>query len=684
MKRNHFTSPRVTAAVALAGAVSCLALASTTLASTTHSGTTRSGKDAPRPVVVGGHRVEVPVSGGTATVDTTSLRVTARTGQGTMELSAPAATAPGKPGSVTTSPGTARWSYPDTGLDVTARAGDNGRLVLSVTATGEATGTATGKAARTLSWPVTGTDRRATAVQLPRGEGLSLPVADRFWNSSRADLVDTDMAMESDLSMPLWGYTLGDRQGVSYLVPSDIGTSLRVTSDAGKLRTAATHRFSRADGTTRYTVAFSLTDGSPVAAARDYRAWLGEHGQLKSLREKIRETPATRKLLGAFHAYLWGDARKADFMGRLHGLGVDRMWLGYDADDRPMDAAATAAAKKAGYLVGPYDSFANGQDPATSDAPTSTWPGTVYPDFCVRDADGKPVPGFHDRGCYLSSGAFEKAEPRHHYLADRTREMTKAGADSYFLDVDAAGELFRDHSPAHPMTKGRDRANRLARMQRLSDRGLVLGSESAGAWANRDLAFDHGSGTPVAGGLWTAQRDKETWGGYAPADAPGVFFKPAELPADVAKAMYDPVYRVPLYETALHDSVVNTERWELSYDKLPRQKTDRALLGMLYNTPLNFVLTGDSLKKNGRELATLQKYFAPLHKAAGTEPLTDFRALTADRTVQRSIFGDGTLTVTANFGSTPHKGLPGGCVDAGLRGDTTPRRLCPALMASGS
>ncbi|ASQ98839.1 glycoside hydrolase [Streptomyces sp. 11-1-2] len=684
MKRNHFTSPRVTAAVALAGAVSCLALASTTLASTTHSGTTRSGKDAPRPVVVGGHRVEVPVSGGTATVDTTSLRVTARTWQGTMELSAPAATAPGKPGSVTTSPGTARWSYPDTGLDVTARAGDNGRLVLSVTATGEATGTATGTAARTLSWPVTGTDRRATAVQLPRGEGLSLPVADRFWNSSRGDLVDTDMAMESDLSMPLWGYTLGDRQGVSYLVPSDIGTSLRVTSDAGKLRTAATHRFSRADGTTRYTVAFSLTDGSPVAAARDYRAWLGEHGQLKSLREKIRETPATRKLLGAFHAYLWGDARKADFMGRLHGLGVDRMWLGYDADDRPMDAAATAAAKKAGYLVGPYDSFANGQDPATSDAPTSTWPGTVYPDFCVRDADGKPVPGFHDRGCYLSSEAFEKAEPRHHYLADRTREMTKAGADSYFLDVDAAGELFRDHSPAHPMTKAQDRANRQARMQRLSDRGLVLGSESAGAWANRDLAFDHGSGTPVAGGLWTAQRDKETWGGYAPADAPGVFFKPAELPADVAKAMYDPVYRVPLYETALHDSVVNTERWELSYDKLPRQKTDRALLGMLYNTPLNFVLTGDSLKKNGRELATLQKYFAPLHKAAGTEPLTDFRALTADRTVQRTVFGDGTLTVTANFGSTPHKGLPGGCVDAGLRGDTTPRRLCPATVASGS
>ncbi|MGW1894441.1 glycoside hydrolase [Streptomyces sp. NPDC002004] len=670
MNRKHFTRTRTTAAVALACSVSGFSLASTTLASTTHS-----GQQPPRPVVTGGHRVAIPVRGGTATVDTASLRVTAGTGRGTVELSAPATTAPGTPGPVTTEPGTARWSYPDTGLDVTARAGDDGRLVLTVKATGKASA----DGARSLSWPVTGADPAARAVQLPRGEGLSIPVADRFWNSSEAQLTDTDLAMESDLAMPLWGYTFRGHRGVSYLVPSDIGTALHLTSDHGRLRTTATHAFSRGDGTSAYTVALSLTDGSPVAAARDYRAWMKEHGQFTALRDKIRDNPADAKLLGAFHAYLWGDARKADFARRLRALGVDRMWLGYDADDHPMDAAATTAAKQAGYLVGPYDSFANGQDPATSDAPTSVWPGRVYPDFCVRGADGAPVPGFHDRGCYLSSEAFEKAEPGHDYLADRTRAMTRNGADSYFLDVDAAGELFRDHSTAHPMTKARDRANRLARMKRISEDGhLVLGSESAGSWAGQVLAFDHGSATPVADGLWAAQRDKQTWGGYAPADAPGIFFKPAELPANVAKAMYDPAYRVPLYETALHDSVVNVERWELSYDKLPRQKTTRALLAMLYNTPLNFVLGGDSLQQHGSELAALQKYFAPLHRAAGTRPMTDFRSLTSDRTVQRTVFGDGILTVTANFGATPYKGLPSGCVDAKLRGDTAPRRLCPA------
>ncbi|UQI44724.1 glycoside hydrolase [Streptomyces sp. HU2014] len=658
---DSFTSRRTVraAAVALAVTIPCVTLTTSAHAAPRSAQTAR----------VHGHLVDIPVRGGTATVDTATLRVTARTGSGTVvELSAPAAGAPGTPGPVTTTRDGARWSYPAGGLTVTARA-DHGRLLVSVKATGAAD--------RTLAWPVTGTDRAASAVQLPRGEGLSLPVADPFWNSADAQLTDADLPMESALSMPLWGYTLGGGTGASYLVPTDIGTSLRLTSDGGRLRTTATHHFSRAEGTTEYTVALGLTDGSPVAPAVDYRAWLKENGQLGSLRRKAEATPATKKLLGAFHAYLWGDARTADGVRKLRALGVDRMWLGYDADDKPMDAAAVTAAKKAGYLVGPYDSFANGQDPKTSDAPTSVWPGTVYPDFCVQGADGKPEPGFHDRGCYLSSEAFEKAEPTRHYLADRTRKMTANGADSYFLDVDAAGELFRDHSTAHPMDKARDRANRLARMRRLNDRHLVVGSESAGAWSNQVLAFDHGSGTPVADGLWKAQKDKDKWGGYAPAKAPGVFFKPAELPEAVAKAMYDPAYRVPLYETALHDSVVNTERWELSYDKLPRQKTTRALLAMLYNTPLNFVLDGDSLDRRGGELAALQKYFKPLHEAAGTEPMTGFRTLNADRTVQRTVFGDGTLTVTANFGTTAHDGLPAGCVDATLRGDEAPRRLCP-------
>ncbi|WP_282798216.1 glycoside hydrolase [Streptomyces sp. CC224B] len=620
-----------------------------------------------------GGAVAVAVHGGTALVDTATLAVRARTRDGHDRLlSAAAATPLGRPGPVRRGAGgLMRWSYPARGLDVTARA-DHGRLSLSFGARRDTS----------LRWPVTGVGvPRSASLQLPRGEGLDIPVADPFWVTGGGRLAGTGLDVGGDLTLPLWGYSAG-RHGVSYLVPTDLGTSLALTAAGGRLRATARHDFRRADGTGAYTVTLALSDGNPVAPAADYRAYLAERGRLGSLRAKFRRTPAARKLLGAFHAYVWGKARTAEGVRRLRALGVDRMWLGYDAGPRPMDARAVAAAKAAGYLVGPYDTFANGQDPRSADSPTSVWPDRVYPDFCVRDADGRPRTGFGGRGCYLSSAAFERAEPTRHYLADRTRAMVRNGADSYFLDVDATGELFRDHSPRHPMTKAEDRAHRLARMRRLTGSGLVLGSETAQAWANKVLVFDHGSATPAADGLWALEKNREEWGGYYPEDAPKAFFKPVRLPAALATAMYDPRYRVPLYGTALHGSTVGVERWELSYAKLPAEKTRRALLAMLYNRPLNYVLNGTESARQGRELAALQRYFAPLHRAAGTERLTSFRWLTADRALQRTVFGDGVLTVTANFGTEARAGLPGGCVDARLRGDDRPRRLCPADVES--
>ncbi|WP_327702714.1 glycoside hydrolase [Streptomyces decoyicus] len=625
-----------------------------------------------------GSRLTLPVAGGTAVVDTASLAVRAHTDDGRqMVLSAAAGSGLGAPGPVTRTADGARWSYPAKGLEVTASS-ERGRLRIKMRADRDGS----------VNWPVTGTDRAASAVQLPRGEGLDIPVRDGFWNRSaeKGGLAGSTVDMGEGLALPLWGYSMGrgtggsgGGAGVSYLTPTDIGTSLRFASTGGRLRATAAHAFDAGEGTRDYDVSFSLTDGNPVAPAADYRSYLAQHGQLGSLRKKIRKHPANGKLLGAFHAYVWGDARTASGVEKLKKLGVDRMWLGYDSGPGPMNAQAVRAAKKAGYLVGPYDTFANGQEPKSADSPTSVWPGRVYPDFCVRKADGTAETGFGNRGCYLSSRAFEKAEPTKHYLADRTRAMVANGADSYFLDVDATGELFRDHGKGHEMTKAGDREMRLARMQRLS-KNLVLGSESSQAWANKVLAYDHGSGTPVDDGLWKLERDKKTWGGYFPEKAPGAFFKPVQLPADVATAMYDPKYRVPLYETALHGSLVNAERWELSYEKLPAQKTTRALLAMLYNTPLNYVLDGPTIAKNGPGLAALQKYFSPLHRAAGTEQLTSFRWLTGDRTVQRTVFGNGKLTVTANFGSKAQGGLPGGCVDAKLSGDKQPRRLCPAQL----
>lgn len=646
--------------IAVSGALLMIGVVGTAVAFGTSEGDRR--------IEAHGNQLSVPVDGGRATVDIASLAVRAQADDGrAWQLSAPASGGLGAPGKVTVRGGEASWGYGDRGLTVTASA-PHGRLAVTVRSARQTS----------LTWPVSGTDRTTQELQVPRGEGLSVPVADRWWNSASAGLVGTEADMAGGLTMPFWGTSQSGRHGVSYIVESDIATTLRFVSSGGRLHTEAEHAFSAQQATGSYTVSFALTDGSPVAAARDYRAWLQDHGGITTLRQKIASNPEVAKLVGAFHAYTWGQARTAEGVRRLRELGIDRMWLGYDADGAPMDPKATRLARQAGYLVGPYDSWANAQDPASADTPVSDWPAPVWQASCVRRADGTIVSGFGGRGCYVSSEALRRAEPTRHYLADRTREMTAGGATSYFLDVDAAGELFGDHSAAHPMTKAQDRRNRLARMAWLSgDRRLVLGSESAGSWANGVLSFSHGSGTPVDDRLWKLERDRATWGGYAPAHAPGVFFKPVHLPADLAKAMYDPRYRVPLYQTVLHDSVISTERWELSWSKLPDQSRTRALLAMLYNVPLNLVLDQSELDRHGRQIARLQRYFEPLHKAAATEPLTGFRRLTDDGLVQRTTFGKGVLSMTANFSTTAHDGLPAGCVDAVLKGGER-HRLCPA------
>ncbi|MFI9505454.1 glycoside hydrolase [Nocardia sp. NPDC052566] len=601
-------------------------------------------------VRVDGGTVEVPVDGGTAEISVADLAVRA----GQVELSA-AAGGLGAPGAVRVDKSGAHWSYPARGLDVTAAA-RNGRLTVDINGTRD----------EKLAWPVTGAG--AADLQLPRGEGLNIPVADKFWNGADGGLLGEDGMRVQDLSMPFWGYSAGST-GASYLVPTDIGTTLTFASVDGRLRTTSTHEFRPDRGTQQYTVTFALTDGSPVAAAKDYRRLLEQEGKLTTLEQKFAANPQARKLIGAFHAYLWGDGRSPEAMKKLRELGLTNMWLGYDADEHPMTPEAVETAIDAGYLVGPYDTFDNAQNPAGEvDNPASRWPGTAWPDGCVHDENGRPETGFAGRGCYLSSQYL--AEHRE-MMTSRVDANTRNGANSYFLDVDATGETFDDFSPDHPMTQFQDRQHRMDRMLAVAQH-LVLGSESVSSWAAGAVTYSHGSSTPTANGLWKLEKDRQVWGTYAGANGPGVFFKPVELPAALHTAMFDPKYRVPLYETVLHDSVVSTDRWELPFNKLPAEQHSRALLAMLYNTPLNYTLNAQTIAEQGPRMAKLQAYFRTLQSAAGTAPMTDFRWLTPDHLVQRTTFGDGKLVVTANFGDKPAEGVQPGCVTASVGGT-----LCP-------
>lgn len=624
----------------------------------------------PRHPVWDGEHVVLPVGDGGVSIDPDTLEITyAAPGDAVRSWSAPTSTRLGVPTTPTIASGTVSWGYQGSEFTVTAEEQD-GRLEMEVRSSSD----------QELAWPVAARDSGTRSVEFPNGEGQSIPISDDFWRSAEAGLVGTTWDFAGGLTMPFWGTTFDD-SGVSYIVHDDIGTALNFGVVGDRLAAYAMHDFSGRRGTGTFGLSFAPTDGNPVAAAQDYRSRLLADGGLTTLEQKIAANPETRKLIGALHAYTWGDGRDAGIVDRLQELGIDRAWLGYDADGDPIDADTTAAAAAAGYLVGPYDSWANAQaqEDVEEGSDTTVWTGDLFPASCVLDEDGAPVTGFGGNGCYASSAAIAAEQAANGILNQRVQAFVQNGATSYFLDVDAVGQLFSDSSPSHPQTEAEDRALRLARMQALANgdfsggRPLVLGSETAASWANPSVSYSHGSSTPLTDGIWELTRDRENWGGYWPPTRPGFFYKPTELPRNVATAMFDPRYRVPLYETVLHDSVVSTDRWEMNLYKFDGLEHTRMLTNLLYNTPSVIALDEQVLDQHGEELARMQEFFGVLQDAAGTAPMTGFERL--GEQVQQTVFGDA-LTVTVNFGDHEEYGVGSGCARAEIPGAPA-RSFCP-------
>ncbi|MFJ4225691.1 glycoside hydrolase [Microbacterium sp. NPDC089695] len=622
-------------------------------------------------------RVMVALPNGTAIVDPSTLEVLFHDPAGRSAIwSGPTPTDLGPRTDVSTSGDGFLWSYPELDLTVFVHV-QNDRLMTEVA----------GGSPTSLVWPVTATDDATRSIEFPNGDGQTVPVDDSFWWSDDSELTGEPWNVSDNLTMPFWGTTF-DSSGASYIIHDDLDTTLSFSAPEGRLIASATHAFRPGSGTGDYRVSMSRTSGEPIDAARHYRSWLLEHDGIVTLDEKTDVNPQVERLRGALHGYLWGDGDDPALIRRLEELGITAAWLGYNVDVAGMSADTVDAARDAGFLTGPYDTWENAQDPATSDSYSSIWPGSIWQDACAIGEDGEPLEGFGGRGCTLSSTAMAEQERISGVLSSRVQELSANGVDSYFLDVDATGDLADDYSTAHPQTKEVDRKNRLARMLALSSGRLsggepfVLGSEKAEWWANPALSFSHGSSTVLSNGIWALQKDKEQWGGYWPTERPAFFFRPVRLPESLSKEMIDPRYRVPLYQTVLHDALTSTDRWEMGMYKFEGAERTRTLTTLLYNSPPIYALDHDVLDAHGSDIAATQAFFAHIQSVAGTAPLLDFERLTDD--VQRTTFGDDdlspALTLTANFGAGRAYGTPPGCIVADTDADP-PKTYCPSAPA---
>jgi len=192
-------------------------------------------------------------------------------------------------------------------------------------------------------------------------------------------------------------------------------------------------------------------------------------------------------------------APPAAIIRRLHDAGFDRLWLGADIDPAGARRAYRDAARLAeqyGYLLAPYDSYHSIHSPSEPDTwSTAQFDQNLYETGAIVNGDGTRSRGFKGRGFHLSSAA---ALP---YVTARVdRILRDVPFSSWFLDCDAAGELFDNYSASFPQTKEQDMQARLDRLRWLRDeKRLVVGSETGQWYAAATIHFAHGMLTPGFG-----------------------------------------------------------------------------------------------------------------------------------------------------------------------------------------
>lgn len=531
----------------------------------------------------------------------------------------------------------ASWYYPDLGIKVKLSMQDD-RLVFNIDSNKE----------QVLIFPRSG-KTESEAIIYPNSEGLFIPTQDEFW---RKQLVNSGLQVHENMTMPFWGIYY-DNASVTYILHDDLDNELQFKlSPEQKIYVQLEHQFKANNDIAPFELSIILGDKSPIAPALEYKKYLLSKGPLETLQQKALTNKNIEKLYGALHIYLWGSGRTIEAIDKLYALGLKNLWLGYDQDPRTSNQLVTKEliekAVSLGYLIGPYDSFHTMEDPINARSINGIFPG-LYPESCIINKDGTMNIGFQGVGCHLSSAALVKELPRNKTIYQRIDDFINTGINSYFLDCDATGELFDDYSPSHPMTKSQDRLNRIERMNHIaSKKKLVLGSETSSWWAVPSLAFAHGNLSVHNAIHWQLTKKRDQYGRFWPPERPGIFFKSIKASDDYIKARYDPQYRLPLFQAVYHQSIVTTDRWEISHMKIANAIKNRELLELLYGVPSIWALDLADIKKYSNNLKKLYQFFAPIHKAIATEELTEFRWLDDKRQVQQTIFGD-KIQLTANF-----------------------------------
>ncbi|WP_099191274.1 glycoside hydrolase [Tepidibacter mesophilus] len=355
----------------------------------------------------------------------------------------------------------------------------------------------------------------------------------------------------------------------------------------------------------------------------------------------------------------WANTRNIDLLEDINKSGIKNAWIGFeDWRQGYIKPELVEKANEMEYLIGTYDSYHSIHKPGKEEWITASFKDTsLFENATITGRSGEKKEGFKGVGRKLNPTLSMTA------VRERVQNILNTGVNfnSWFVDCDAAGEIFDDYSPNHITTQEEDVKARLKRMEYIAnDKNMVVGSEGGNDYASQAIAFAHGIELPTFSWMdkdMSKNKNSEYYlGRYYSIDGgvPEKYSKQVPIKELYKQVFLNPVYSLPLYKLVYNDCVITSYHWDWSSLKIKDEVENRMMNEILYNVSPLYHIDKKEWNKNKDLILSHYKVWAPFHKKAVKKEMTDFKVLSKDRMVQMSEFGYD-LKVVANFSNKDFK-----------------------------
>jgi hypothetical protein len=384
-----------------------------------------------------------------------------------------------------------------------------------------------------------------------------------------------------------------------------------------------------------------LTSGGYVAQAKRYREYAKKTGLYKSLRAKLAENPNVDLLIGAVNVWTptwYGNTDPLALVDEMQSLGIERLIHSEGS------SAETIAAlnSRPGVLASRYDIY---QDVWPPDAPPSA-KHEGWPEDLVLLPDGSTMQGWVIRSgeTQYPGGVVCSSRGLEHAREQIPAELATHPYRCRFIDTTTASPWRECHSPDHPLSRTEDRHYKMELLRFCSEEmGLVTGAETG---IDPSVPYVH------------YYEGMLSLGPYRLPDSGYTMIEYKRPTPEFLKYQVGHYYRAPLWELVYHDCAVSQWYWGDSSGKAPEVWDRRDLLNLLYGTPPLFMLNPEVWETHKGRFAQSYKAVCPTVRQIGYDEMLSHEFLTADHTLQRTVWSSG-ASIAANFADSPQT-LPDG------------------------